>query len=75
MFLSEMQIGQKQIVLKFNKETIDSKRLRHLGLTEGTVVELVRVAPLSDPLEIKLRGFYLSLRIVQAKNILVGDYE
>ena len=75
MFLSEMEVGQKKVVLKINDNESGFKRLKQLGLTNGVVVELVRIAPLGDPIEIKLRGFYLALRIAQAKKIVVGDDE
>ena len=75
MFLSEMEVGQKKVVLKINDNESGFKRLKQLGLTNGVVVELVRSAPLGDPIEIKLRGFYLALRIAQAKKIVVGDDE
>jgi ferrous iron transport protein A len=46
-------------------------RLLELGLVVGTPVELVRFAPLGDPVEIKLRGYHLSLRKHEAELILV----
>lgn len=75
MFLSEMRIGQKKVVLKINDNGTGFKRLKQLGLTKGAVVELVRIAPLGDPIEIKIRGFYLALRKVQANKIVVGENE
>ena len=41
------------------------------GLHEATPVELVRFAPLGDPVEIKLRNYHLSLRKLEAEKILV----
>ncbi len=46
-------------------------RLRELGLLPGTVVQLIRRAPLGDPLEISVRGSLLSLRRSEAELILV----
>jgi ferrous iron transport protein A len=46
-------------------------RLLEMGLLVGTVVELVRFAPLGDPVEIKLRGYHLTLRKNEAEQILV----
>jgi len=37
-----------------------------MGLTRGTEVEVIRVAPLGDPMEIRLRGYFLSLRKAEA---------
>jgi Fe2+ transport system protein FeoA len=42
-----------------------------MGLLVGTTVELVRFAPLGDPVEIKVRGYHLTLRKHEAEQILV----
>lgn len=47
------------------------KRLLAMGITKGTEVKVVRVAPLGDPIEIKIRGFNLSLRKAEAEAVLV----
>ena len=46
-------------------------RLADMGLTPGVEVLLRRIAPFGDPLEISLRGYELSLRRADAKNVLV----
>ena len=46
-------------------------RLLEMGLLVGTTLELVRFAPMGDPLELKLRGYNLSLRKHEADLILV----
>jgi ferrous iron transport protein A len=46
-------------------------RLMEMGLLVGTLVELVRFAPLGDPLEIKVRGYHLTLRKHEAEQIMV----
>ena len=48
-----------------------ARRLMDLGLIRGTTVEVVRRAPLGDPLEVKLRGFMLTLRRAEAEHITV----
>ena len=47
-------------------------RLMEMGLLIGTPVELVRFAPLGDPVEIKVRGYHLTLRRHEADQILVS---
>jgi Fe2+ transport system protein FeoA len=42
-----------------------------MGLLVGTLVELVRFAPMGDPVEIKVRGYHLSLRKHEADQIWV----
>lgn len=44
-------------------------RLMEMGLLPGTVVEVLRIAPLGDPIELRLRGYALSLRREQARAI------
>ncbi|MDD5227950.1 MAG: FeoA family protein [Methylococcales bacterium] len=46
------------------------KRLLAMGLTRGTEFKITRFAPLGDPIEIKLRGFSLTLRKEEASAIL-----
>ena len=46
-------------------------RLLEMGLLVGTPVELVRFAPLGDPVEIKVRGYHLTLRKHEAEQIWV----
>ncbi len=48
-------------------------RLEQIGLTVGSRVVFIRRAPLSDPIEIKVRDFYLAIRKDIADKILVVD--
>ncbi len=41
-------------------------KLLAMGLTKGTTVQVVKVAPLGDPVEVAVRGFHLSLRKAEA---------
>jgi ferrous iron transport protein A len=69
--LSELAVGASAIVQEFPKQGAAFLRLREMGLIAGTRVTLVRTAPLGDPLEIKVRGYHLTLRKVDAAHILV----
>ncbi len=46
-------------------------RLLEMGLVPGTSVEVVRLAPLGDPMELKVRGFLLSVRKDEAAAVVV----
>ncbi len=46
-------------------------RLLEMGFVAGTRVELVKVAPLGDPLELRIRGYHLSLRRAEAAHVRV----
>lgn len=69
--LSELAVGASATVREFPKTGTASVRLREMGLLAGTRVTLVRTAPLGDPLEIKLRGYNLTLRKSEAEHVLV----
>ena len=47
-------------------------RLLEMGVMEGTEIEVVRLAPLGDPIQIKLRGYHLSLRKQEAEQIEIA---
>ncbi len=51
------------------------RRLMEMGVTAGTEVEFERIAPLGDPMEVKIRGYHLSLRRSEAANIEVEAEE
>ena len=69
--LSELPVGASATVREFPKTGSAFVRLREMGLLAGTRVTLVRTAPLGDPLEIKLRGYNLTLRKTEADHVLV----
>lgn len=46
-------------------------RLLEMGLVPGTPVEVVRLAPLGDPMDLRVRGFHLSVRKAEASHVLV----
>lgn len=69
LFLSDIQSSKKVIVK--NISGVDTTRLLEMGITPGVEVEVVRRAPLGFPMEIKLRGYLLSLRESEAKCIEV----
>ena len=47
------------------------QRLLEMGLVKGTSIELVRYAPMGDPIEIKVGGYRLSLRRLEAEAVIV----
>jgi Fe2+ transport system protein FeoA len=69
--LSTLPLGQKGRVLGFALPPEQRQRLLEMGLTVGAQFEVVRFAPLGDPLEIKVRGYHLSLRKNEAAGVLV----
>lgn len=71
MKLSELPAGSTAVVREFPKTGTAFIRLREMGLLTGTRVTLVRTAPLGDPIEIKIRGYHLTLRKSEAEHVLV----
>ena len=71
MKLSELAVGASAVVRDFPKNGAAFVRLREMGLLAGTRVTLVRTAPLGDPIEIKLRGYHLTLRKTEAEHVVV----
>ena len=69
--LSELAVGASAVVREFPKTSASFVRLREMGLNAGTTVTLIRTAPLGDPLEIKIRGYHLTLRKTEAAHVLV----
>jgi len=69
--LSALAVGTPAIVAEINLPAGPKARLMEMGMLVGTTVELVRFAPLGDPIEIKVRGYNLSLRKHEAELILV----
>ncbi len=69
--LSLLRPGQRGKVVRIRKAGGVRRRIMDLGLVPGTRVEVVRVAPLGDPLEVKTRRFKLTLRREEAARVLV----
>lgn len=69
--LSDLAVGTSATVREFPKAGPAFVRLREMGLLSGTRVTLVRTAPLGDPIEIKVRGYHLTLRKSEAEHVLV----
>ena len=63
MNLGELNIGQKARVTKINIEDRQIKRhLLDMGITRGVEVEIKKIAPMGDPIDIKLRDYELCIR-------------
>ena len=69
--LSELEDGQKARIVKINLAGDIRRRLSDMGLVNGGEIQLERVAPLGDPIEIKVKGYDLSLRKEVASEIEV----
>lgn len=69
--LSILPMGASATVRDLPKQGAAFLRLREMGLLVGTSLKLVRTAPMGDPIEIKVRGYHLTLRKTEAEHVLV----
>jgi ferrous iron transport protein A len=69
--LTSVALGAAVTVTEIKVSPGSRARLMEMGLLVGTKVEVVRFAPLGDPVEIKVRGYNLTLRKSEAEQILV----
>ena len=67
--LANLGVGQKGRVTGFDLPAVPRQRLLEMGVTMGTTFEVIRFAPLGDPIDIKVRGYHLSLRKHEAAGV------
>ena len=61
-YLSELQIGQKAIVLKIKEENKKIRRhLLDMGITRGVEIKIKKIAPMGDPIDLQLRDYELCI--------------
>lgn len=69
--LDELKPGDKAIIRSICGTTVEEAHLMEMGLLPGTLVELIKRAPLGDPIELCVRRYHLSIRSSEARAILV----
>ena len=69
--LKEAKVGSTVKVVKLHGEGAVKRRIMDMGLTKGVEVNVRKVAPLGDPIEVTVRGYELSLRKADAEMIEV----
>ena len=69
--LDAIKVGNDASIVKISGTGSVRRRLLDMGATAGTVVSVKRVAPLGDPIEIKIKGYHLTLRKEEARRIAV----
>ena len=67
--LSDLLPGEKGIVVKVIGNSMIKRRIVDMGVVAGAIIEVQKFAPLGDPMEVKIKGFNLSLRKVEAAMI------
>ena len=62
MTLNDVPIGKTCTIIRIKNSLSMKQRLIELGFTKGEKVTVIKNAPLGDPVELKIKGYYLSLR-------------
>ena len=73
--LDRLPIGESAVVQRIDCGRRVGGRLMEMGLLPGTRIEMVRRAPFGDPLEIRLRGYLLSLRSADAAEVSLAPLD
>lgn len=69
--LNELNINESGVVKKVLATGKIKRRLFDMGVTPNTKITVKKFAPLKDPIEVEIRGYSLTLRIDEAKQILM----
>ncbi len=69
--LKDVKVGQSATVVRLCGEGPVKRRIMDMGITKGVEIFVRKVAPLGDPMELKVRGYELSLRKTDAEIIEV----
>jgi DtxR family Mn-dependent transcriptional regulator len=73
LMLDQIKVGTKAKVLKINSKGKLKRKLMDMGLNKGALIEVKGKAPMGDPIEVKVRGYSLSLRQDEAAEIKVEE--
>lgn len=70
--LNKLGVGCRGCVVAVGGDSELRRRLLEMGFCNGAQVEVIRRAPLGDPIEFRLRGYHLSLRNEQARHVTIS---
>jgi len=73
MTLNQLPIGKEAVITKVGGEGALRCRLLDMGLIPKTKVTITKVAPMGDPIELRLRGYTLTIRMDDARNIEIAE--
>jgi Fe2+ transport system protein FeoA len=71
--LGALAVGERAEIVHVGCPRAVTRRLLEMGLLPGTQVEILRMAPLGDPIELRLRGYALSIRRAEAAQIMIRE--
>lgn len=70
--LARLPVGVPARVVAVNGSGAITRRLMEMGVVPGAHVSVIRIAPLGDPMQIRVRGYHLALRRTEAQTITVS---
>ena len=73
MTLDELPVGHSGVITEVGGEGILRCRLLDMGLIPQTRIRVSKIAPMGDPIEIRVRGYELTLRVEEAQKIEVEE--
>ena len=73
--VNDLKRGEKGIVVSIGSSGALRRRIIDMGITPGAVITLRKTAPFGDPLQIHLRGYELSIRKSEAKEITIESLD
>lgn len=73
MTLDKLKVGESAIIVSVGGQGALRRRLLDMGLTPKTRIMVRKVAPMGDPIELHLRGYELTLRLEDAREIEIEE--
>ena len=71
--LRDLKVGESGRITKVGTTGALKQRFMDMGITKGTDVKVMKVAPMGDPIEIEIRGYNLSVRKADAEKIEMAE--
>ena len=71
--LKDVAVWESAVIKKIKGDGATIRRIMDMGITKKTEVYVRKIAPLGDPIQVNLRGYELTLRKEDAKNIIVEE--
>ncbi|MCD6460740.1 ferrous iron transport protein A [bacterium] len=71
-YLSELKVKDEGKVKGILGNGVLKKKLLDMGVIPGSYFEVTKQAPLGGPIDVKIKGYHLTLRKAEAENIMVG---
>ena len=65
--------GKTVKIVKVDDNNMLKSRLLEMGFTKNSEIEIIKYAPLKDPIEVKIKNYNISLRVKEAEHIIVED--